>query len=363
MLSSLQRLVTASCYFNLNSYSHSFNPSLTMTAKNMKGLTTGTRRRSARLLALQECSKTTSSMFSTVGENCSNNVRNKKAKVIEDELVSIKEKKRKITASSKKVDKPNNQKRRNTTKKKKSKIVKSTSDSDLFLPRTREDELKETNQMIKVMGVDEAGRGPLAGPVVAAAAIVSQNIPGVTDSKKITKEEDREVLYEKIISSPNVSWSVAIVDAKRIDEINILQGTLEAMKMAATALISPKGFVASGGKLVEKVSSQIDGCYAIYGSNDQSSKKNNDSVDTIRTESDSKGNDDNADVYYALIDGNRLPKEFPCASESMIKGDSKEYAIGAASILAKVTRDRLMREYDTLFPEYELSRHKGKKFS
>ena len=88
-----------------------------------------------------------------------------------------------------------------------------------------------------VMGIDEAGRGPLAGPVVAAAIICPTDIPGIIDSKKITKEEDREELYETIVSTPGVKYAVAVIDAPRIDEINILRATLEGMRLCATALV------------------------------------------------------------------------------------------------------------------------------
>jgi hypothetical protein len=135
-------------------------------------------------------------------------------------------------------------KRRNKTK---STIPKTNqagaAEFPVCLPRTREDELKQEQQQqhpsnkLEVIGVDEAGRGPLAGPVVAAAAIIPTDIPGITDSKKITKEEIREELYEKIISSPNARWAVAIGDATRIDEINILQATLESMRNAVQSII------------------------------------------------------------------------------------------------------------------------------
>ncbi|EED92664.1 predicted protein, partial [Thalassiosira pseudonana CCMP1335] len=156
-----------------------------------------------------------------------------------------------------------------------------------------------------VVGVDEAGRGPLAGPVVAAAAIVPTNIEGVIDSKKITKEEDRERLYEELVSSPGIRYAVAIVSAQRIDEINILQATLEGMRMAVQGVMDMDSY------------------------------------------------------YFALIDGNKIPKDMPCSSESITKGDGREYSIGAASIIAKVTRDRLMHEYDAKYPEYNLKQHKG----
>jgi hypothetical protein len=109
--------------------------------------------------------------------------------------------------------------------------------TDDALPRTRQDQLQHTTCVC--MGIDEAGRGPLAGPVVAAAAMVPATIPGITDSKQLTKEHVREELYQSIVQSPNVRWAVAVVDAPTIDEINILQATLKAMTMAAQSVIAP----------------------------------------------------------------------------------------------------------------------------
>jgi ribonuclease HII len=181
------------------------------------------------------------------------------------------------------------------------------------------------------MGIDEAGRGPLAGPVVAAAAIVPCTLEGIMDSKLLTKEEERERMYEELVESPDIRWAVAVVDAARIDEINILQATLEGMRMAADGVMNPK----QG----EKACVSRDGCYVVCSPNAKKQLKST--------------------KYYALIDGNKVPKEMNCDSESIIKGDSKEYCIAAASILAKVTRDRLMRGYNELYPEFLLEQHKG----
>lgn len=151
-------------------------------------------------------------------------------------------------------------------------------------------------------GVDEAGRGPIAGPVVAAAVILDPNKPiiGLADSKKIS-EKKREKLYEEIISSA-LSFSIASASVEEIDEINILQASLLAMKRAIEAL--------------------------------------------------------NPLAEFALIDGNRCPKlSIPC--DSVIRGDSKVACISAASILAKVTRDREMKELDLQYPGYGLAKHKG----
>lgn len=151
-------------------------------------------------------------------------------------------------------------------------------------------------------GVDEAGRGPIAGPVVAAAVILDPNkpIPGLADSKKIS-EKKREKLYVEIISSA-LSFAIAKASVEEIDEINILNASLLAMKRAVEAL----------DPLAE----------------------------------------------FALIDGNRCPElSIPC--DSVIKGDSKVACISAASILAKVTRDREMKELDIQYPGYGLAKHKG----
>jgi len=194
--------------------------------------------------------------------------------------------------------------------------------------RTRESQLEG----FKVIGVDEAGRGPLAGPVVAAAAIVPHTLEGVMDSKLLVKEEERERMYEELIKSPGIRWAVAVIDAARIDEINILQATLEGMRMATSGVVSPQ----HGGEVCVK----RQGCYVVCGPAGKKQRK--------------------TDKYYALIDGNRLPKDMPCDdAETIVKGDSKEYCIAAASILAKVTRDRLMRGYDKLYPAFELWKHKG----
>eukprot|EP00534_Pseudo-nitzschia_fraudulenta_P002415 CAMPEP_0201132234 /NCGR_PEP_ID=MMETSP0850-20130426/45214_1 /ASSEMBLY_ACC=CAM_ASM_000622 /TAXON_ID=183588 /ORGANISM="Pseudo-nitzschia fraudulenta, Strain WWA7" /LENGTH=243 /DNA_ID=CAMNT_0047402523 /DNA_START=502 /DNA_END=1233 /DNA_ORIENTATION=+ len=204
------------------------------------------------------------------------------------------------------------------------------------------------------MGIDEAGRGPLAGPVVAAAAIVPVNIDGITDSKKITKEEARERLYEEIIKSGDVRWAVAVMDAPFIDEVNILQATMRGMSAAAAALAardeSSSSVVELGEMkvpIVPTLTIEQKGCFVIT---------NNNSTDN--------GKDDEAapattDDFYALVDGNRVPPDMPCEAHSIVKGDSKEYAIAAASILAKVTRDRLMRDYHDLWPHFGLQQHKG----
>jgi ribonuclease HII len=214
------------------------------------------------------------------------------------------------------------------------------------LPRTFESKLmNEITSLRFVMGIDEAGRGPLAGPVVAAAAIVPVNIAGIVDSKKITKEASREQLYDEIVSSPGVRWAAAVVDAPRIDEINILQATLMAMRMAAAAVMAEEPKDRIDAACVSKV-----GCYVVCGQMNMSER-----FDFATERRQALG----SDSVYALIDGNRLPKDMPCQAEYIVKGDSKEYAIAAASIIAKVTRDRLMNAYDKLYPAFGLQQHKG----
>ena len=153
-----------------------------------------------------------------------------------------------------------------------------------------------------VCGVDEAGRGPLAGPVCAAAVILPPGlvIPGLNDSKKLTDKKRRE-LYD-VITAEAVSYGIAFAREKEIDEINILQATFLAMARA-----------------MEKLTPQPE---------------------------------------LALIDGNRA-KDFGLPVRTIVKGDSLSASIAAASILAKVTRDRLMEQYDEAYPQYGFAIHKG----
>lgn len=162
-------------------------------------------------------------------------------------------------------------------------------------------ELKAMRRGTKfVCGIDEAGRGPWAGPVVAAAVVLDPKcIPeGLNDSKKLT-EAQREALFEPIMLSAKVG--IGIADVEQIDRDNILQATLWAMAQAL---------------------SQIDG------------------------------------VALALVDGNR-PPPLPCAVQTIVEGDAKSLSIAAASIIAKVTRDRIMVGHDVTYPQYGFARHKG----
>ncbi len=153
-----------------------------------------------------------------------------------------------------------------------------------------------------VCGVDEAGRGPLAGPVCAAAVILPEGlaIDGVNDSKKLS-EKKREILYE-IIKNKSVSYSINFASVEEIEELNILQATFLAMKRAINGL------------------SKIP------------------------------------DV--ALIDGNRAPN-LEIKTVTVVKGDSLSHSIACASILAKVTRDALMKDMASKYPEYFFEKHKG----
>jgi len=164
-----------------------------------------------------------------------------------------------------------------------------------------------------ICGIDEAGRGPLAGPVVVACVIMPEDsmIEGVNDSKKIS-EKKREALYEKIIEEA-VGYGVAIIDQNEIDRVNILNAT----KQGLTTCI----------KELEK---------DLKEKNRGFEKPDIILVDAL-TKIDTDG------ILY----------------RSIIKGDAKSYSIAAASIIAKVTRDRIMRQWDEVYPEYGFEKHKG----
>lgn len=154
-----------------------------------------------------------------------------------------------------------------------------------------------------VCGIDEAGRGPLAGPVVTAAVVLPEGyeLAGLTDSKQLTAKK-REKLFEQLMADERVQKSIAAATAAEIDELNILRATHLAMARAAQALPLSADF--------------------------------------------------------ALIDGLPVPN-FPLPSRSIVKGDSRSLSIAAASILAKVTRDRLMVELDAQYPAYGFAKHAG----
>ena len=158
------------------------------------------------------------------------------------------------------------------------------------------------NDIDLIAGVDEVGRGPLAGPVVTAAVILDPNKPieGLMDSKKLS--EKRRQQLEPVIKTNALAWALGRCEVKEIDDINILQATLLAMKRAVESLIIQPNL--------------------------------------------------------ALVDGNKAP-DLECAVHTIIKGDQSEPCIAAASILAKVARDREMLELDKLYPGYGLAQHKG----
>lgn len=154
-----------------------------------------------------------------------------------------------------------------------------------------------------IAGVDEAGRGPLAGPLLVAAVVLDPSVPiaGLNDSKKLS-EAKREALYPQIIERA-AAYAIIEIPVARIDQMNIFQATLAGMREAVLAL--------------------------------------------------------GAAARQIRIDGNKLPTSLPCPAEAVVGGDAQHAEIAAASILAKVTRDRRMLELDRQFPGYGLAQHKG----
>ena len=152
-------------------------------------------------------------------------------------------------------------------------------------------------------GVDEAGRGPLCGPVCCAACILDEANPiaGINDSKKLS-EKRREELYREICEKA-LAWNTVLIDPETIDRINILNATMLGMTRAVEGLKLP--------------------------------------------------------AQYVIIDGNRYPGQLAVPGETVVKGDALSASIGAASILAKVTRDHYMMELDRQYPQYQLAKHKG----
>lgn len=170
------------------------------------------------------------------------------------------------------------------------------------MPRKR-NVTRQFDPALLLAGVDEAGRGPLAGPVSVAAVILDPAWPirGLNDSKQLT-EARREALYARIVERA-LAWSVVFVEREEIDEVNIFHATMRGMSRALAGLaVAPQ---------------------------------------------------------HALVDGNRLPKELCCTAQAVVGGDASEPAISAASIIAKVTRDRHMQLLDARYPGYGFARHKG----
>lgn len=159
----------------------------------------------------------------------------------------------------------------------------------------------------RIAGLDEVGRGPMFGPVVAAAVIFREGcrLPGLTDSKQLTEKQRNE--FDAAIRDCAVAWAIAAVDVETIDRINIRHASLLAMRLAVEQLaIGP----------------------------------------------------DSPQPDYLLIDG-RDTIEWPCAQQAVVGGDGRSVSIAAASVLAKVHRDRLLVELDAVYPGYGLARHKG----
>ncbi len=154
-----------------------------------------------------------------------------------------------------------------------------------------------------ICGCDEAGRGPLCGPVCCAAVVLKPDFlcDEINDSKKVS-EKKREKLFDLIIENC-LSYSIVMISPNEIDEQNILNASLNGMKKAVKQL--------------------------------------------------------NLTPDIALIDGNKTPFNMPCVTKSVVKGDANSMSIAAASILAKVSRDRYMIELDRQYPEYQLAKHKG----
>ncbi len=165
-----------------------------------------------------------------------------------------------------------------------------------------EQPLPQLDHNLRIAGVDEAGRGPLAGPVVAAAVILpaEYDLPGLNDSKKLD-ESQREALFEPICQQA-IAWAIAEVDAQQIDQLNIFQATLQAMYQALSQL------------------------------------------------------ETQADAIW--VDGRHCPP-WPGLRVAVIQGDARVPAISAASILAKVHRDRVLQQLDAQYPHYGFARHKG----
>ncbi|MEA9734210.1 ribonuclease HII [Xanthomonas campestris] len=187
-------------------------------------------------------------------------------------------------------------------------MTRSSSDRTIAVPAAQNalftDSPFPTPDSRLIAGVDEAGRGPLAGPVAVAAVVfdpAKPRINGLDDSKQLSAER-REQLYARIVDRA-LAWSVVLIDSEEIDRINIYQATMLGMRRAVEGVAHVAGF--------------------------------------------------------ARIDGNRVPKGLPFPAEALIGGDALDRAIMAASIVAKVTRDRLMRELHAQHPEYRFDLHKG----
>ena len=179
-----------------------------------------------------------------------------------------------------------------------------------------ETEEKIWRQGLVLVGVDEAGRGPLAGPVIAVAVVLRLQGDfedllelGVNDSKKISPKK-REKIYEILTNDERVSWAVGEASEREINELNILQASLLAMKRAVDLLFEKNKKLAK-------------------------------------------------EEFYVFVDGREVIPNLAANQKSVIGGDAKVFSIAAASIIAKVTRDRLMLKYAEKYPQYQFEKHKG----
>ncbi|KAA8497866.1 Ribonuclease HII [Porphyridium purpureum] len=165
----------------------------------------------------------------------------------------------------------------------------------------------------RVLGIDEAGRGCLAGPVVAACAYLPLeiSIERLKDSKLVTSEAEREKLFQQLCQTPGVIFAHHVVHHEFIDEHNILQATFEAMRRATQSLLD---------------------------------------LQTVFNEN---------ETIVSCIDGNQVPPDFPTSARAITKGDRSVLCISAASIVAKVLRDRIMVNLDAKYPGYGFAKHKG----
>jgi ribonuclease HII len=176
------------------------------------------------------------------------------------------------------------------------------------MPSFRHEQLHDSQGVLRIAGLDEAGRGPLAGPVVAAAAVIDRGaaqrrlLKLIDDSKKL-EHEDREAAYAAMVASGIVAFGVGEATVEEIDRVNILQATYLAMRRAVQALAAPPDMV--------------------------------------------------------LVDGNRVPPQLGCPAEPLVGGDALSYSIAAASIVAKVTRDRAMTKLADAFPGYGWETNRG----
>ncbi|CAN5815481.1 ribonuclease HII [soil metagenome] len=175
--------------------------------------------------------------------------------------------------------------------------------TEKYRPSLQHERAWQQRGFARIAGVDEAGRGPLAGPVSVAAVILPEGFEhgDLNDSKQLT-EAKRERIYEELIQCPGLIWHAVLIDAEEIDRINILEATREGMRRSVNGLAGKPDAV--------------------------------------------------------LIDGLPVPK-FPLPQEALVKGDSRSFSIAAASVIAKVTRDRLMLDAAKKYPQYGFERHKG----